>query len=208
MHQKSTANTYEISGHGWMAGPYATLALSDHLFLQGRLAAGRSDNSVSPMMTYTDNFDSSRWLASGTVVGSWEYGPWTFRPAASFAYMQDRSDSYTDAFGVFIPGVTEQLGQAKIGPELFYEQKLANGAVVSPHAALQAIVNWGSSSIDTSVVGGAAAGPEGLRGKAAAGMTTRFTDGVTLDLSASYDGIGVGSYQALEGSAKLTVPLN
>jgi len=104
--------------------------------------------------------------------------------------------------------VTDWLGQAKIGPEVSYQATLPDGTVLGPHGALQAIVNFGSSNVDTTVIGATAAGPNGLRGKATAGMTATLPDGITLDLNGSYDGIGAGSYRALEGGAKLTLPLN
>jgi len=33
-------------------------------------------------------------------------------------------------------------------------------------------------------------------------------NGNSLDLSGSYDGIGLGTYQAVRGSTRVTVPLN
>ena len=41
-----------------MAGPYATIRLTEQMFLQARAAWGRSSNEVSPFLTYTDSFDS------------------------------------------------------------------------------------------------------------------------------------------------------
>jgi outer membrane autotransporter protein len=205
---KSTEKAYEASGSGWMIGPYGTLALSDHVFVQGRLAAGRSDNSVAPLLTYSDSFETSRWLASVNLVGSWQYGPLTFRPAASFAYMSEQSDSYADSFGVTIPGVRKTLGHAKIGPEVFYERVLSDGTVLAPHAALQAIINLGNSNVDTAIIDGTDAGPEGVRGNVTAGMRASLVNGISLDIDGSYDGIGTDAYEAVSGRAAINVPLN
>jgi hypothetical protein len=54
----------------WMAGPYATVRLSENLFWQVRGAWGQSSNTVSPFLTYTDSFDITRWLVSSTLTGS------------------------------------------------------------------------------------------------------------------------------------------
>ena len=64
MQQRSNTQMTDVRGHGWMAGPYATLRLSENVFLQARGAWGRSSNFVSPFLTYTDTFDSERWLVS------------------------------------------------------------------------------------------------------------------------------------------------
>ena len=101
-----------------MVGPYATLRLTEHLFWQARAAWGRSNNEVSPFLTYTDKFETDRWLVSSTLTGRWNFGPWVFRPSLSMAYMEDAAKSYTDTFGAVIPEVKSRLGQAKAGPEI------------------------------------------------------------------------------------------
>jgi Autotransporter beta-domain len=157
MHLKSTTDSYEASGNGWMAGPYATVRLTDHLFAQGRLEVGRSYNDVRPYMTYTDEFGSTRWLASGGLVGSWQFGAWTFRPRAS----------------------------------------------------LEAIWNFADTGLSsTSTLSGTPTGPDGLRSRAAVGINTQFVDGISFDLTGSYDGIGASNYRAVEGGARLTLPFN
>lgn len=41
-------------GYGWVAGPYLTARLAEHLYLDLSLAAGRADNLISPVGTYED----------------------------------------------------------------------------------------------------------------------------------------------------------
>src|SRR5436190_8464156 len=105
LRQTSQQLSSDVTGRGWMAGPYATVRLSDNVFLQGRAAWGRSSNEVSPYMTYADEFQSERWLVSSTLTGRWRYGPWQLRPSASLTYMEDVAKSYTDSLGVVIPEV-------------------------------------------------------------------------------------------------------
>jgi outer membrane autotransporter protein len=207
MRQQSDQQSTEMSGVGWMAGPYATLRLTDNLFWQGRAAWGRSNNDVSPLNTYTDTFDSTRWLVSTTLTGQWRHGPWLFRPSLSVAYMDDAAESYTDGVGAFTQAVTAKLGQAKAGPEILYRYQYSPDLVVEPHARFQVIWNFADEAEATglALIEGRSAE---VRGRVEIGMHMLSSDGMALDLSAGYDGIGADTFDALMATATLRVPLN
>ena len=190
-----------------MAGPYMTLRLSENVFLQARGAWGQSDNTVSPFLTYTDKFETERWLVSSSLVGRWQYGPWLFRPSATVAYMEDDSKAYRDTFGVLIPVVKSSLGQAKAGPEIGYRIDLG-GTTIEPHVGLQVIWNFAHdvSAAGFGQVGGDAAGPEGARGRAEVGVRVKADTGFGLSVSGSYDGIGTDDYRALTGRGVVHIP--
>jgi hypothetical protein len=208
--QSSGGDQTDVSGHGYLAGPYATLRLTDNMFWQLRGAWGRSWNDVSPFMTYTDSFTSTRWLVSSTLSGRWQAGAWTLKPSATLAYIEDASDAYHDTFGVLIPKVTSSLGQFKVGPVVSYRAIFADGTVVEPYAGIQVI---GTLAHDTDVSGlgaidGDAAGPSGARGKIELGIKSDLPAGLNLDVSGSYDGVGASDYSAVSGRAAIRVPLN
>jgi outer membrane autotransporter protein len=210
MSEHSDSLATDVSGNGWMAGPYATLRLSDHLFLQARAAWGQSSNEVSPFLTYTDNFDSTRWLVSSALTGYWTSGPWSFKPLLSATYMEDTADSYVDTFGAVIPEVTSRLGQAKAGAEVGYRHTLGNGLVLEPHAGLQVIWNFAD---DTDAAGFGPidpdnAGPAGVRGRAELGLRATTESGISLDVSGSYDGIGADGDDTYGARVTLRIPLN
>ena len=46
MRERSNSIGYDITGTGWMAGPYAALRLSQHVFIEGRGLWGTSDNDI------------------------------------------------------------------------------------------------------------------------------------------------------------------
>ena len=73
----------EAEGDGWMAGPYLMARLAPQLFGEVRAAWGKSDNRVSPLGTYTDEFDTSRSLYSGSLVGQFAIGEATKYAATS-----------------------------------------------------------------------------------------------------------------------------
>jgi outer membrane autotransporter protein len=210
MRQSSKRQGTEVSGRGWMAGPYATVRVSDNVFWQSRFAWGRSSNEISPFMTYTDTFQTTRWLTSSTLAGRWEFGAWSIKPSASVSYMEDVSKGYADTFGALIPVVRSSLGQAKVGPEVSYRYQPNGDVVLEPHAGVQIIWNFaGTTTADGfGVINGDGAGPLGVRGRAEVGLRATRMGGLGLDIAGSYDGIGVAGYNAFTGKATMRMPLN
>jgi hypothetical protein len=130
------------SDSGWMVGPYATVRLSNNLFFQARAAWGRTDVKLDLDDTLRDRFDAERWLVRGTLLGQWRWGAWQFRPRASFGYIEEHQESYASSIGDTVPSQTIALGQAKLGPEVAYRYRLANGSVVEPRLLVEGIWNF------------------------------------------------------------------
>lgn len=210
MHEQDDAALTDVEGFGWLAGPYATVMLSDQLYWHGRAGWGRSRNEVSPYQTYTEDFDTSRWLVWTALSGRWNYGPWQFTPEASITYLEDKSESYVDTFGANIPSVKSSLGQAKAGPEVSYRYISDSGFILEPHAGVQLIWNFADEVTADGFAdfGDALAGPEGIRGRVDAGFRAATPGGEAFDISGSFDGIGSGGYTAVSGRAAVRVPLN
>ena len=61
-------------GDGWMFGPYATVRLAENLYGDVRAAWGRSDNTVSPLGTFRDGFETSRAFYTGSLIGVFDIG--------------------------------------------------------------------------------------------------------------------------------------
>lgn len=194
-----------VSQTGWMAGPYATVRLSDHLFFQARAAWGQSDNDVSTTNT-SDHFDTDRWLVRGTLLGQWQEGPWQFRPRASVAYIEEDQKAYVDALNVLVPSHTVTLGQAKFGPEIAYRHILPDGTLVEPSLLIEGIWNFEESTgllLTDDLVAS-----DGVRGRVELGLTVVAADGLLFGAAVSYDGIGSDSYHSVGGKARVRLPLN
>jgi Autotransporter beta-domain/Bacterial Ig-like domain (group 3) len=204
MRQSSQRSAHSVEGRGWMAGPYATLRLTDNLYLQGRAAWGRSSNKVSPYLTYEDSFDSERWLVASTLKGRWNFGPWQMRPTATISYIQDTSNGYTDNLGVTIPSIKTNLGQVKAGPEFAYRHITADGVTIEPRIGVEAIYNFSGANVS---IDGVSSGPTGVRGKVETGVRLSLPPGLSIDGSVSYDGLGAHSYHAVTGKVTVRVPL-
>ena len=209
MSQRSRLQETELRGRGWMVGPYSTVRLGENVFWQMRAAWGRSYNEISPYMSYTDSFESERWLASTTLTGRWTHGPWTFKPSASISYMEDTAKSYLDSYGTAIPDVTSRLGQVKAGPEIAYRYQLGRNMVIEPRAGMQVIWNYVNDTSGTAfgLISGENNATPDVRGRAELGVRATRADGLSLDLSGNYDGIGVSNYNAVTGTARVRIPL-
>lgn len=192
-----------------MVGPYATLRLSEHVFWQVRGAWGQSSNDIKSILTSSDNFSSTRWLASTTLSGRWTDGAWTFRPAASVSFMEDIAQSYIGLYGVGIPDVSSRLGQAKVGPEWSVRMPMSPDLVIEPRFGAQVIWNFASDvTSQGAAVGGEAALSPGVRGRTEIGVGARSANGTLLDVAGSYDGIGSSNYTAVTVKGTVLVPLN
>ena len=191
---------------GWMAGPYATVRLSNNLFFQARAAWGQSNAELGFDGFPDDRFDADRWLVRGTLIGQWRSGPWQLRPRISIGYIEERQETYLSSLGVTVPEQTLALGQVKGGPEISYRHRMADGTVIEPSLLLEGVWNFmhdpGVVAIDDQAFG------EDLRGRVETGLMVYMRGGVGFGAAVSYDGIGASDYHAIAGKARLRVPLN
>ena len=194
-----------VGNKGWMAGPYATVRLSNNLFFQARAAWGKSQNEIRVDQNF-DEFDSDRWLVRGTLLGQWQSGPWQFRPRASIGYIAETQENYMSSLGMLIPGQTGSLGQAKLGPEIAYQHRLANGTVIEPSVLLEGLWSFEQNAASLKV-DDLATGPD-IRGRAEVGLMIFAMNGLSFGASFSYDGIGSSDYHAIGGKARVRVPFN
>ncbi len=204
--QDKTENT-KAEGQGWMAGPYIAARLHQNLLFDARAAWGQADNKVNPLGTFTDEFDSDRWLASGRLTGDFSRGNWHITPHVGVIYFEEDQKSYTDSNGFFIPGQTVSLGRVTFGPEFRTSIQRASGAAISPHLGIKGIWDFEKAEI-IDVATGLAAGSDDLRARAEGGLSIRMPNGWTLDGQGFYDGIGAGGFEAFGGRITLTVPLS
>ncbi|MER8911265.1 putative Ig domain-containing protein [Mesorhizobium sp. M0854] len=187
-------------GTGWIAGPYLTARLTDNLYFDLLAGAGTSSNSVSPMDTYTDGFDASRWMVSATLQGEWQYDAWTFSPRARFSYFEEKSGAYVDGLNVPIPSVTAGLGQIAFGPGVSYRHVTDDDVTLDFNLRLDGVFDISDTATES--------GADNFHGRVGAGVDTRMPGGMRLGLSTSYGGIGSDSAKYFSGTVKLSAALN
>jgi outer membrane autotransporter protein len=193
-------------GMGWMVGPYAAVKVTPQVTFDARAAWGRSDNSVDPFGTYEDAFETSRWLLSARLTGSWQHGPWRLSPEASLVYFEETQKGFTSQTGVAIPGQAVSLGRVMFGPTVGYQIKTSGESMVEPFVGIKGVYDFGER--DAVAPDGSLIAPDVLRGRVEAGLSINVPSGLTLQGSVSYDGIGAGDFQNVQGQLSVRVPLN
>ncbi len=206
LREDSAANNTSASGSGWMAGPYMTARLAPNLFFDARLAAGRSVNDISPFNTYTDSFDTTRWMAMMNLTGDFQRGAWSIRPNASLAYYEEKQEAYTDTLGVPIPSQTIGLTQLKLGPTFVGRFEDGAGTRYEPSFSLEAIYNMGTTMGVT--LDDPNPHSEGWRGRAQAGIKMTTEGGASFGFGASFDGLFRGDYESIGLSLDVSIPLS
>ena len=196
----------EVSARGWMAGPYAVVRLADHLFFQGRAAWGASSNDIDVDGAGEDNFDTDRWMVRGTLLGSWQEGPWKIGPRASVAYLEESQEAYTNSADDDVPSHRVSLGQAKFGSEFAYRFETAEGAAVEPSLLIEGVWNFDQNQTPSAIDG--VVTDNRLRGRIEAGAMMVFPSGFSLGATASYDGLGSDDFEAIGGKVRARAPLN
>ena len=208
---RSNQQGFEVSGHGWMVGPYLEMQLSKNIYFDAKVLGGKSSNEVSPFATYTDSFDTTRWLTSARLTGYWTFGAWQFTPSAEFVSYQDRQASYTDSNGLLIDGQTLRVNRLNVGPEISRTFTTSKGVTIAPRLALRGLWRFGGKRSDMAASGSRIAiDPielDGFLGRLEAGLQIRTPGGVSVDLDGSYDGIGSSERSGASISGRVRIPL-
>jgi len=181
----------EVTGTGWMAGPYATFKLDEGFFADLRAAWGQSSNDINPTGTYTDSFDTNRWLVSGSLIGSYQVDRWTIQPAASLSYIRETQESYTDSLNVVIPEQSVSQGEFRAGPKLSYVIVFESGNRLTPSFNFDGAYTFGNDGLYSS--GSLAREVQGLRGRAGFSLDLATTSDLTVSVASHYDGIGTSA---------------
>ncbi|WP_371225896.1 autotransporter domain-containing protein [Roseovarius sp. 2305UL8-3] len=207
MKDSSAVTNSSVSGTGWMIGPYVTARIGERLYFDGRIAAGRSENDISPNNTYTDEFTTNRWLIKAALSGEFQKGAWTIRPNASLSYFEETQNAYTDSLNVPIPSQTVKLGQIQVGPTFTGNFSTPKGTIYKPYIGLDALYNYGDTSGVRLSATDETAAVEGLRGRIRSGVHVNSDSGTRFSLGWSYDGIGQSDYETWGVELKLSIPL-
>lgn len=202
----STTNT-DADGFGWMIGPYIAGRIpGKNVFYEARVSWGQSDNNISPIGTYTDSFETERWMAYGKISGAYEVGKITIKPEASLGWFEEKQEAYTDSLANVIPSQTVSLGEIRIGPSIEWKHLLDDGTVIRPSLGVSGVMNFGIA--DNSASQGSVLGNKDIRARFNAGISATNAMGWIFNASGYHDGLGINDYHSYGGTLKLTVPLN
>ena len=204
--ESSDAPGSQISGQGWMAGPYVVSRLTRNITLDARAAWGRSDNSVQSILGYTDDFTTDRSLYTARLKGEWNLNGWRISPSANMSYYRERQAAFTDQIGLIIPQQTIALGQVAVGPEVGYKFKLSDGMSFEPSVGLKGLWNFAQDQQIT--IGTATAANPALQERLDLGANLQWNSGASLRAGGSFTGLGENGMRSYESRFDLQIPLN
>lgn len=193
-----------VSGIGVMVGPYATVALSQTLFLDVAASWGVSSNDISPIGTYTDQFDTTRWMVDAALVGQFHFGQWTVRPVVTLQYIADHQEAYTDSLSVVIADQSVSQGQVSFSPYLGRRWTLDGGLHLTTWLEGSGHFAFASSGASA---GSYAEKLDGLNATLRAGLDFALPGGASASLAGQYGGIGTDAH-SYGGSLAVSLPLN
>lgn len=109
---ETTEGASSLTSTGWLVGPYLVAkAPSQPLYFEASALMGRSENEISPLGTYSDRYDSRRWLLNLGVTGEIKKQHATFYPSLKLSHSTVSADGYVDGLGNTIQsskvGITE-----------------------------------------------------------------------------------------------------
>ena len=201
------ATSGRIEGNGWLAGPYIGIKLAPSLLFDARVAWGTSQNDITLTDalagTRTGSFDTTRWLATATLTGNYQYGPWRLSPQAGLAYGNEKHDAFTNSLGQVVSGSDISIGRFTLGSEVGYNIALRDGTLVEPHIGLTGIWNFHSDDL---VINGVLVTPNSTRAKVEGGVILRSPSGPSVRAAVSYDGIGDSDLSAVTGKFWVNIP--
>ena len=184
---------YKVEGLGWMVGPYGALRLGDRVVFDAKFLWGRSGNDIQPFLTYTDQFTTTRWLATARLSGEATIGVVSVRPEAYFAYFTETQHEYVDTNGITIPEQTINVGRLTFGPEFAITMPTASGGTIEPRLSFEGV--WDIFSAD-------------LSARLSAGLQFTGPQGASLLLRGGYGGLFNPAFRNWNVGANFTIPLH
>lgn len=193
---ESISDISDVSGAGWMIGPYLAAEIRPSLFVTAQLGWGRSSNTAeidlyddgSPWLS--GDFSTRRALARASLYGVYALGNGAkIMPEIDVAYMREKLADYTVNDGgatTTIAGDTFELG--RIGLSATYETPLDGGD--------NALVFYATPNLTWNFEGSGASSLESSRGALELGLRTG-TDTPWRALAAvRVDGLGSSELEA------------
>ena len=176
-----------LESTGWLVGPYAVARLSEQpLVFSGSYLVGQSDNTISPLGTYEDEYASDRSIATLGVAGELELTRLTLIPLLDLAYVTDENEAYTDGASNPVGAVKVTTTQTTLGLDFVMPIATANGSL-----DLIGGVGATSSRTDNGVEE-----TDSTRGQTELGFRYGLENGGRLTARATYDGLADDEYEA------------
>ncbi len=186
--------TFEASGT--LVGPYAVARLSNQpLIFSGSYLVGRSENTISPLGTYEDTFDSERSVFTLGVVGEMELGGVKLLPLLDYVRSVDETDAYIDGDSNPVRAQTVTLDDITIGLDVEMPVEIDSGDLLV----------LGGFSMTSSRYEDAVEATQTDFGEISLGFSYAMDGGARITGRATYSGLGDDNYEAVSGALQYEV---
>jgi len=181
----------ELTGNGWLAGPYASLEIGDGVFWDTSLLYGGSFNEIDTAF-WDGSFETRRWMIDTSISGNLQLDEATvLTPKLRAVYFSERVDDYAienaDGDLIYLDGFNEEQFRVSLGAEIARTFALDGDMVLTPRLG----VTGGLSSLDGADAFGSVSAGLSLQTQDA----WRIEGGILLD----FEGSGQNSVGAKAG---------
>ncbi|MGD9479398.1 putative Ig domain-containing protein [Shinella sp. G-2] len=140
----------ELTGNGWLAGPYASFEIGKGVYWDTSLLYGGSANDIDTVL-WDGSFDTTRWMVDTAIKGQWQIDEATvLTPQLRAVYFNETVDDYKVSNGagdeIVIDGFDTEQFRVSLGAEIARSFTLQSGARVTPKVG----VTVGYSGLDGS----------------------------------------------------------
>ncbi|UDF32539.1 UNVERIFIED_ORG: IPT/TIG domain-containing protein (plasmid) [Roseateles sp. XES5] len=138
----------ELTGNGWLAGPYASFEIGKGVYWDTSLLYGGSANDIDTAL-WDGSFDTTRWMVDTAIKGQWQIDEATvLTPQLRAVYFNETVDDYKIRNGagdeIVIDGFDTEQFRVSLGAEIARSFTLQSGARVTPKVG----VTVGYSGLD------------------------------------------------------------
>ena len=197
---RSVDGVAETAGWGWLVGPYIVAQHPEQpLYFEASALYGQSYNTVSPLGTYSDDFTTTRLLATARVTGEYDTGRAVLFPNIGLVYTSDLQHAYSDSLANVIGAQSISMTDFSAGVDFELPLSVSAGQLTLT----------GGAAAHFTAVGGDAVGVspyEGFSASTALGLAYATPGGARYAGSARYDGIGNSGYEAYGVTFEMSLP--
>ncbi|KSV75556.1 hypothetical protein N185_17090 [Sinorhizobium sp. GW3] len=132
----------ELTGNGWLAGPYASFEIGKGVFWDTSLLYGGSTNDIDTAF-WNGDFDTTRWMIDTAITGEWQLDDATvLTPKLRAVYFNEKVDEYSvrnDAGDeITIDGFDAEQFRVSLGAEIARSFTLESGSALTPKLGVTA----------------------------------------------------------------------
>jgi uncharacterized repeat protein (TIGR01451 family) len=206
---RSDALEGRLKGEGWTAGSYLGWKLTPNIrFTAAAAYSGIMYNGVAGAAN--GNFDGTRWLVAGGLVGTYQVQAFEIEPSATVYASWEHENTYTDSLGTMQTERKFFTGRASGGAKLIYPVAWTSTITLAPYIGLYGDYYFNGDNAAVAVIAGAiplASTPilQGWSARAVGGLAARFVNGATIAFGAELGGIG-GATEIWTFRARGSVP--